>query len=151
MKIRLVQIKSAGFVLFIVFVFFFLFLGETKVDCKWSLKRKGGKDAYARVRLEALIFGTPLACPSSLAHVHLFYPLICPSETTRGLQQSYSMKRMSYLFLTFADVFVLAFFLTGRASATPSIDLFITLLSLGSQGYQRLLQQRKVRHQTPVI
>ncbi|XP_067037810.1 O-phosphoseryl-tRNA(Sec) selenium transferase-like isoform X1 [Acropora muricata] len=31
----------------------------------------------------------------------------------------------------------------GRASATPSIDLFITLLTLGSQGYQRLLQQRK--------
>lgn len=31
----------------------------------------------------------------------------------------------------------------GRASATPSVDLFITLLSLGSQGYQRLLQQRK--------
>ena len=35
--------------------------------------------------------------------------------------------------------------LTGRASATPSIDLFITLLSLGSAGYQQLLQQRKVR------
>lgn len=31
----------------------------------------------------------------------------------------------------------------GRASATPSIDLFITLLSLGSTGYQQLLQQRK--------
>lgn len=31
----------------------------------------------------------------------------------------------------------------GRASATPSIDLFITLLSLGSVGYQQLLQQRK--------
>ncbi|KAJ7336496.1 hypothetical protein OS493_011699 [Desmophyllum pertusum] len=31
----------------------------------------------------------------------------------------------------------------GRASATPSIDLFITLLSLGSAGYQQLLQQRK--------
>ena len=35
--------------------------------------------------------------------------------------------------------------MTGRASATPSIDLFITLLSLGSAGYQQLLQQRKVR------
>ena len=34
----------------------------------------------------------------------------------------------------------------GRASATPSIDLFITLLSLGSAGYQQLLQQRKVRY-----
>ncbi|XP_001624438.2 O-phosphoseryl-tRNA(Sec) selenium transferase [Nematostella vectensis] len=31
----------------------------------------------------------------------------------------------------------------GRASATPSIDLFITLLSLGSKGYERLLKQRK--------
>ncbi|XP_027056391.1 O-phosphoseryl-tRNA(Sec) selenium transferase-like [Pocillopora damicornis] len=31
----------------------------------------------------------------------------------------------------------------GRASATPSIDLFITLLSLGSVGYQQLLRQRK--------
>ncbi|KAK2572093.1 O-phosphoseryl-tRNA(Sec) selenium transferase [Acropora cervicornis] len=36
----------------------------------------------------------------------------------------------------------------GRASATPSIDLFITLLSLGSQGYQRLLQQRKSKIRT---
>ena len=35
--------------------------------------------------------------------------------------------------------------MTGRASATPSIDLFITLLSLGSAGYLQLLQQRKVR------
>ena len=35
-------------------------------------------------------------------------------------------------------------FISGRASATPSIDLFITLLSLGSVGYQQLLRQRKV-------
>ena len=35
-------------------------------------------------------------------------------------------------------------FIAGRASATPSIDLFITLLSLGSVGYQQLLRQRKV-------
>ena len=62
------------FCLLFFFCFCFLFLGETKVDCKWSLKRKGGKDAYARVRLEALIFGTPLACPSSLARVHFILP-----------------------------------------------------------------------------
>ncbi|XP_059145302.1 O-phosphoseryl-tRNA(Sec) selenium transferase-like isoform X2 [Physella acuta] len=31
----------------------------------------------------------------------------------------------------------------GRASATPSMDLFITLLSLGAQGYKSLLQERK--------
>ena len=35
------------------------------------------------------------------------------------------------------------FYLTGRASATPSIDLFITLLSLGSNGYKKLLRERK--------
>ncbi len=32
----------------------------------------------------------------------------------------------------------------GRASASPIIDLFITLLSLGSVGYKRLLRERKV-------
>ena len=32
----------------------------------------------------------------------------------------------------------------GRASATPSLDLFITFLSLGSTGYQTLLSDRKV-------
>ncbi|CAB3977134.1 O-phosphoseryl-tRNA(Sec) selenium transferase [Paramuricea clavata] len=31
----------------------------------------------------------------------------------------------------------------GRASASPCLDLFITLLSLGSKGYQRLVSQRK--------
>lgn len=31
----------------------------------------------------------------------------------------------------------------GRASASPSIDLFITFLSLGSKGYRSLLQTRK--------
>lgn len=32
----------------------------------------------------------------------------------------------------------------GRASATPSIDVFITLLSLGWKGYQKLCSERKV-------
>ncbi|XP_041471539.1 O-phosphoseryl-tRNA(Sec) selenium transferase-like isoform X2 [Lytechinus variegatus] len=31
----------------------------------------------------------------------------------------------------------------GRASASPSTDLFITLLSLGSKGYKNLLKERK--------
>ncbi|GFS24281.1 O-phosphoseryl-tRNA(Sec) selenium transferase [Elysia marginata] len=31
----------------------------------------------------------------------------------------------------------------GRASATPTVDLFITLLSLGANGYQQLLDKRK--------
>jgi O-phospho-L-seryl-tRNASec:L-selenocysteinyl-tRNA synthase len=31
----------------------------------------------------------------------------------------------------------------GRASATPCIDVFITLLSLGVAGYKKLLAQRK--------
>ena len=30
----------------------------------------------------------------------------------------------------------------GRASAAPILDLFITLLSLGKQGYMQLLKQR---------
>ncbi|XP_013789882.2 O-phosphoseryl-tRNA(Sec) selenium transferase-like isoform X1 [Limulus polyphemus] len=33
----------------------------------------------------------------------------------------------------------------GRASAAPSVDMFITLLDLGKQGFQKLLQQRKHR------
>ena len=31
----------------------------------------------------------------------------------------------------------------GRASATPTLDVFITLLSLGVNGYQKLLKERK--------
>ena len=31
----------------------------------------------------------------------------------------------------------------GRASASPSVDLFITFLSLGANGYKRLLKERK--------
>ncbi|XP_077157618.1 O-phosphoseryl-tRNA(Sec) selenium transferase [Paroedura picta] len=31
----------------------------------------------------------------------------------------------------------------GRASASPSLDVLITLLSLGTKGYQRLLKERK--------
>ena len=34
--------------------------------------------------------------------------------------------------------------ITGRASATPSIDVFITLLSLGWKGYHKLCCERKV-------
>ena len=40
------------------------------------------------------------------------------------------------------QVFILEIF-SGRASATPSLDLFITLLSLGSKGYKELLVVRK--------
>ena len=35
-------------------------------------------------------------------------------------------------------------FFLGRASASPIIDVFITLLSLGSSGYKKYLQERKV-------
>lgn len=31
----------------------------------------------------------------------------------------------------------------GRASSTPTTDLFITLMSLGVQGYKNLVQERK--------
>ena len=33
----------------------------------------------------------------------------------------------------------------GRASGTPSLDVFITLLSLGGKGYRQLCVDRKVR------
>ena len=33
---------------------------------------------------------------------------------------------------------------TGRASASPIIDFFITMLSLGESGYSGLLKERKV-------
>ena len=36
---------------------------------------------------------------------------------------------------------------SGRASATPTLDLFITLLSLGSKGYKELLVVRKELYQ----
>lgn len=32
---------------------------------------------------------------------------------------------------------------TGRASASPPMDIFITLLSLGVNGYKNLINQRK--------
>ncbi len=38
----------------------------------------------------------------------------------------------------------------GRASASPIIDLFITLLSLGSAGYKKLLRERKVSPPPPL-
>ncbi|XP_071481281.1 O-phosphoseryl-tRNA(Sec) selenium transferase-like [Diadema antillarum] len=38
-------------------------------------------------------------------------------------------------------------FYPGRASAAPSTDLFITLLSLGSSGYKKLLKERKELYQ----
>ena len=31
----------------------------------------------------------------------------------------------------------------GRASGTPTMDMFITLLSLGVSGYKKLLKKRK--------
>jgi O-phospho-L-seryl-tRNASec:L-selenocysteinyl-tRNA synthase len=34
--------------------------------------------------------------------------------------------------------------ITGRASISPILDLFITLLSLGASGYKKLLQERNV-------
>lgn len=34
---------------------------------------------------------------------------------------------------------------SGRASASPSLDVLITLLSLGCSGYKKLLKERKVR------
>lgn len=34
-------------------------------------------------------------------------------------------------------------FKLGRASATPTLDLFITMLSLGSRGYKNMLAERK--------
>ena len=51
----------------------------------------------------------------------------------------------------FSDVaaqllFKISYYL-GRASATPSLDLFITLLSLGSKGYKELLVVRKELYQ----
>jgi hypothetical protein len=39
----------------------------------------------------------------------------------------------------------------GRASASPIIDLFITLLSLGVSGWKRLLQERKVTDLPPSL
>lgn len=44
-------------------------------------------------------------------------------------------------------------FRAGRASASPSLDVLITLLGLGASGYKKLLSERKVRppgrHMTP--
>lgn len=37
---------------------------------------------------------------------------------------------------------------TGRASASPSLDVLITLLTLGAAGYRKLLSERKVRDNT---
>jgi len=38
----------------------------------------------------------------------------------------------------------------GRASGSPVLDLFITLLELGRDGYEQLLQKRKVCHPPPI-
>ena len=38
---------------------------------------------------------------------------------------------------------MIKFPLTGRASGSPIVDLFITLLSMGVSGYKKLVKQRK--------
>ncbi|XP_038608167.1 O-phosphoseryl-tRNA(Sec) selenium transferase [Tachyglossus aculeatus] len=45
----------------------------------------------------------------------------------------------------FSDAFIqeISKMYPGRASASPSLDVFITLLSLGLRGYNRLLKERK--------
>ena len=48
---------------------------------------------------------------------------------------------MSRSCVTFPD-FMLNCIL-GRASATPSIDVFITLLQMGTKGYKKLTDERK--------
>ena len=49
------------------------------------------------------------------------------------------------------DITSCCFPFIGRASATPSIDVFITLLSLGWKGYNKLCSERKVRVLTKKI
>lgn len=39
------------------------------------------------------------------------------------------------------------YMLVGRASGSPTMDLFITLLSLGRAGYRRLATERKAMFQ----
>ena len=39
--------------------------------------------------------------------------------------------------------FYFMFLTSGRASGTPTMDMFITLLSLGVNGYKSLLKKRK--------
>ncbi|KAM9661155.1 O-phosphoseryl-tRNA(Sec) selenium transferase isoform 1-T1 [Morphnus guianensis] len=43
----------------------------------------------------------------------------------------------------FSFFFFFFFFFSGRASASPSLDVLITLLSLGASGYKQLLKERK--------
>ena len=53
----------------------------------------------------------------------------------------------SLSFPSFLSSFLLSIhlrFSSGRASATPCLDLFITLLTLGSKGYQKLVSKQKV-------
>lgn len=49
---------------------------------------------------------------------------------------AFSLRKLSMSFSLF-------FLFIGRASATPSLDLLITLLSLGADGYKKLLKDRK--------
>ena len=57
--------------------------------------------------------------------------------------------------ITICDIFVVrpkmteyCLFLSGRASSSPIIDLFITLLSLGSKEYISLVKERKQLYQS---
>lgn len=46
-------------------------------------------------------------------------------------------------FIYFVHLYYVNIFITGRASASPPMDIFITLLSLGVNGYKNLIGQRK--------
>lgn len=48
---------------------------------------------------------------------------------------------LDFFFPNYINVFLFSF--AGRASASPPMDVFITLLSLGVNGYRNLITQRK--------
>ncbi|GAU93495.1 hypothetical protein RvY_05427 [Ramazzottius varieornatus] len=63
----------------------------------------------------------------------------------QSLDKNYMVPVGGTLFASYDSGFAEAFsrMYPGRASASPSTDLFITLLSMGVSGYQKLLQERK--------
>ena len=81
-------------------------------------------------------------CPPLDALINVLMILIAiATDFTPSFLSHWANERVKILFP--CPSFYFYYFCAGRASVTPSLDVLITLLSLGEKGYRRLCVERK--------